>query len=63
MVKDLLSAVMYQRNRLLFIHLPVLNQIELENIILIKKLNDNCSIHTWNEEDDNAEQQLENGVW
>ena len=31
--KDLLLEVMYQRNRVLFIHLPVLNQLELNNII------------------------------
>ena len=59
MVKDMLSAVMYQRNRLLFINLPVLHQIELNNIILEKKLNDNCSCHTWNEVDDAFDKQLE----
>ena len=32
--KDLLSAVMYQINRLLFIHLPALNHLELNNIIM-----------------------------
>ena len=34
--KDLPLAVMYQRNRVLFIHTPVLNQLELNNIILTK---------------------------
>ena len=38
MVKDLLSAVMYQINRVLFIHTPVSNQIESKNIIHIKTL-------------------------
>ena len=33
LVKYLLLLVMYQRNRVLFIHLPVLNQLELSNII------------------------------
>ena len=31
MEKDLLLAVMYQRNRVLFIHPPVLNQLEFNN--------------------------------
>ena len=38
LVKYLLSAVMYQRNRVLFINLPVLNNLELNNIIQIKTL-------------------------
>ena len=37
MVKDILSAVMYHRNIVLFIHLPVLNQLDL-NIHSGKKL-------------------------
>ena len=34
----MLFTVMYQRNRVLFIHLPVLNHIELNNIIQTKEL-------------------------
>ena len=49
---------MYRRSRVLFIHPPVLNQLKLKNIILTK-LNENCSIHTWNEEDDSFDNQLE----
>ena len=37
-VKDLLSAVMYQRNIVMFIHLPVLNHLESNNIIRVKTL-------------------------
>ena len=33
MVKYMLLEVMHQRNRVLFIHLPVFNQLELSNII------------------------------
>ena len=36
LVKYLISVVMHHRNRVLFIHLPVLNQLEPKNIILIK---------------------------
>ena len=43
---------MYQRNRVIFIQIFVLNQIEF-------KLNDNCSSNTWNEDDDSFFQQLE----
>ena len=38
LVKDLLLAVMYQRNRVLFIHSSVMNQLELNNIILTNNL-------------------------
>ena len=38
MVTDILSEVAYQRNRVLFIHLNGLNQIELNIIIIIKTL-------------------------
>ena len=50
---------MYQSNRVLFIHLPILNQLELNNTILTKKINVNCSSHTWNEEYDAFYQRLE----
>ena len=33
---DLISSVMYQRNRVLLIYLPVLNHLELNKIIMIK---------------------------
>ena len=36
--KDMPLAVMYQRNRLLFINIPVLNQLELNNIIMTNNL-------------------------
>ena len=36
--KDLLLAVMYHKNRVLFTHLPVFNQLELKNIILTNNL-------------------------
>ena len=36
--KDMLLAVMYQRNILLFIHITVLNQLELNNIILTNNI-------------------------
>ena len=38
MVKDLLSAVIYQRNIVVFIHMPVLDRLELNNIILTNNL-------------------------
>ena len=36
LVKYLISVVMHHRNRVLFIHLPVLNNPEFNNIILIE---------------------------
>ena len=36
--ENMLSAVMYQRNRVVFIHMPVLNEIELNNFILTNNL-------------------------
>ena len=50
---------MYQINRVLFIHIPVLNQLELNNIIQTKQLNEKISSHAWNEEDDAFDKQLE----
>ena len=38
MVKDLLSEVIYQRNIVVFIHMPVLDRLELNNIILTNNL-------------------------
>ena len=38
LVKDLPSLVIYQRNIVLFIHLPVLNKPELDNIIMTNNL-------------------------
>ena len=38
MVRDMISVVMYKRKRVLFIHMPVLNQLETNNIIMIKTL-------------------------
>ena len=32
--RDCLSEVMYDRNRAFFIHMPVLNQLELDGMIL-----------------------------
>ena len=49
---------MYQRNRVFFIHLPVSNQLESNNIIMTK-LNDNSSSLTWNEDGNAFYQQLE----
>ena len=49
---------MYHRNIVFLIHLPVLNHIESNNIIQIKNLNDHCSSHTCNEDDDTFDQQL-----
>ena len=53
----MLSAVMYQRNGFFLIHIPVLNQILLNSIIL-KNINYYYSIHAWNEDDDAFDQQL-----
>ena len=55
----MLLAVMYQINRVFFIYPPALNQLELNNIIITKQLNENCSSHTQNEEDDAFDRQLE----
>ena len=56
--KYLLSYLIYQRNRLLYIHLPVLNQLELNTIIMKKYINNHYSSHTWNGYDDDFDQQL-----
>ena len=48
---------MFQINRVLFINLTVLNQLELNSIIL-KKINDDYSSNTCNEDYDAFDQQL-----
>ena len=42
--KYMLSLVMYQINRVLFIHMPLLNNLSFNSIIL-KKFNDHYSSH------------------
>ena len=56
MVKDIISEVMYHRNRVFFVQLPVLNQLEFNSDIL-KNANDNYSSHNWNENYDAFYQQ------
>ena len=58
-VNDLLPTVLYHRNRVLFIHMPVLNKQKIEIYHSDENINDNFSSHTWNEYDDAFEKQLE----
>ena len=58
MVEYPLLVGMYQRNRV-FLYIYLYRISRVEQYYSEKQLNDNCSSHTWNEEDDAFHQQLE----
>ena len=58
MGRDILLAVMYQRNRVFYTYACIYSA-RIEQYHYYKQLNENCSSHTWNEEDGAFDQQLE----